>query len=164
MQHLSLSQDLEQFEEVSRTAKRRLEQLILLFVDGLRRMSFRGAGGQVQAARWLFVAKTVYGLLQTGKTISKRDLYYLDVALFGRQQTSDCVLEKLAGQLKLCRNATNVIAAPRSLISGNISWVGECGEVHDAGRHGMSTVFVPSFPRLPAELYGPNSEQKAVFS
>ncbi|KAA6383613.1 MAG: putative Meiotic recombination protein SPO11 [Streblomastix strix] len=61
-------------------------------------------------------------LLIRNKRTTKRDLYYMDNKLFGKQSKSDTAIERLATQLAVPRAELNIYASPKGFAIGNISF------------------------------------------
>ncbi|KIJ18847.1 hypothetical protein PAXINDRAFT_174991 [Paxillus involutus ATCC 200175] len=57
--------------------------------------------------------------LEEGLPLTKRDMYYKDVALFNSQKTVDKLVDDLAATLELDRAALNIRATSKGLISGS---------------------------------------------
>ena len=72
--------------------------------------------------RRLMTIAIVHGLLRLKKTITKRDLYYLQKRLYGAQSTSDACLEWLASSLSSPRSTLRVVASARGIIVGDVTW------------------------------------------
>lgn len=59
--------------------------------------------------------------LRAERIVTQRDIFYLDVQLFGkRQQTVNGLLSKLAEVMGVPRNALGVVASPRGLFAGRL--------------------------------------------
>ncbi|KAI8599510.1 Spo11/DNA topoisomerase VI subunit A [Dissophora ornata] len=58
-----------------------------------------------------------------GIVVSKRDLYYRDVVLFGSQLAVDNIAEDLACTLQVPRSCLNVVAGIRSMVYGSVRLV-----------------------------------------
>lgn len=74
-------------------------------------------------ARIWKVLRVCYELLKHGTKCNKRELYYLDPMLFESQTHSDKALEAVSQLLKVPRNRLNIIASPKGIISGSITYI-----------------------------------------
>ncbi|KAF8311290.1 DNA topoisomerase IV, alpha subunit [Clavulina sp. PMI_390] len=54
-----------------------------------------------------------------GKKITKREIYYHDVELFGKQSVVDDIVDDLAATLKVTRSGLHVIASPKGMLCGS---------------------------------------------
>ena len=55
--------------------------------------------------------------------ITKRDLFYTDVKLFGKQEESDSVLDDMACMLGCTRTSLNVVASDKGVSHVHREWV-----------------------------------------
>ncbi|KAI6837816.1 DNA topoisomerase IV, alpha subunit [Hortaea werneckii] len=106
-----------------------------------RRLSFPGRTAE-EAWRFAVVVRVlelIHEALRTGITISKRDIYYRDVALFGKQAIVDRYVDDLAFTFIVPRSALNVAAAAKGLLVGKINFCRRDGSSVDCGadRDGM---------------------------
>eukprot|EP01089_Gocevia_fonbrunei_P011904 TRINITY_DN2664_c0_g1_i4.p1 TRINITY_DN2664_c0_g1~~TRINITY_DN2664_c0_g1_i4.p1 ORF type:complete len:225 (-),score=32.98 TRINITY_DN2664_c0_g1_i4:523-1197(-) len=53
---------------------------------------------------------------------TKRDIYYTDVNLFGKQQISDNAIENVASMLGIPRYYLNIVATEKGLVAGDVMW------------------------------------------
>lgn len=60
------------------------------------------------------------GALAQNRAVSKRDIYYQDPALFGRQAVVDRYIDDLAFTFRVPRNVLNVSAAAKGLVVGRL--------------------------------------------
>ncbi|RMX87424.1 hypothetical protein D0869_02363 [Hortaea werneckii] len=81
----------------------------------------------------LRVLELIHEALQRGVTISKRDIYYRDVALFGTQAVVDRYVDDIAFTFDVPRSALNVAAAAKGLLVGKINFCRRDGSVVDCG-------------------------------
>ncbi|KAI7216214.1 DNA topoisomerase IV, alpha subunit [Hortaea werneckii] len=114
-----------------------------------RRLNFPGRTAE-EAWRFAVVMRVlelIHGALRTGVTISKRDIYYRDVALFGTQAVVDRYVDDIAFTLNVPRSALNVAAAAKGLLIGKINFCRRDGSVVDCGadRDGM---LIPDFKHI----------------
>ncbi|CDR40623.1 hypothetical protein NBRC10512_008098 [Rhodotorula toruloides] len=87
-----------------------------------------GQGDQVrlgakELACLLRLVELVLEGLRDEKVSTKRDLYYRDVALFGKQTIVDSLIDNLAATLDVRRSELNVVAAAKGLVAGTIKLV-----------------------------------------
>ncbi|CAG9321339.1 unnamed protein product [Blepharisma stoltei] len=73
-------------------------------------------------ARLMKVLEIIYINLQDGTKSTKREIYYQDPKLFGKQNNSDSAIEQAASLLQVPRNRLNIISAGKGLIAGNVSY------------------------------------------
>ncbi|KAI7103865.1 DNA topoisomerase IV, alpha subunit [Hortaea werneckii] len=109
-------------DDISRNAKR-------------RRLNFPGRTAE-EAWRFVVVMRMlelIHEALRTGVTISKRDIYYRDVALFGTQAVVDRYVDDIAFTFNVPRSALNVAAAAKGLLVGKINFCRRDGSVVDCG-------------------------------
>ncbi|KAI6856586.1 DNA topoisomerase IV, alpha subunit [Hortaea werneckii] len=100
-----------------------------------RRLSFPGRTAE-EAWRFAVVVRVLelmHEALRTGITISKRDIYYRDVALFGKQAIVDRYVDDLAFTFNVPRSALNVAAAAKGLLVGKINFCRRDGSSVDCG-------------------------------
>ncbi|KAL7343307.1 Spo11/DNA topoisomerase VI subunit A, partial [Rhodotorula toruloides] len=76
-----------------------------------------------QTACLLRLVELVLEGLRDEKVSTKRDLYYRDVALFGKQTIVDSLIDNLAATLDVRRSELNVVAAAKGLVAGTIKLV-----------------------------------------
>ncbi|KAI7657753.1 DNA replication licensing factor [Hortaea werneckii] len=106
-----------------------------------RRLSFPGRTAE-EAWRFAVVMRVlelIHEALRTGVTISKRDIYYRDVALFGTQAVVDRYVDDIGFTFNVPRSALNVAAAAKGLLVGKINFCRRDGSSVDCGadRDGM---------------------------
>ncbi|KAI7369303.1 DNA topoisomerase IV, alpha subunit [Hortaea werneckii] len=100
-----------------------------------RRLSFPGRTAE-EAWRFAVVVRVLqlmHEALRTGITISKRDIYYRDVALFGKQAIVDRYVDDLAFTFNVPRSALNVAAAAKGILVGRINFCRRDGSSVDCG-------------------------------
>ncbi|KAI1622038.1 meiotic recombination protein SPO11 [Exophiala viscosa] len=66
--------------------------------------------GQILAA--------IYSAIKDGITVTKRDIYYQDPALFKQQETVDRYIDDIAHTCQVTRSDLNVIGSPKGLLVG----------------------------------------------
>jgi len=68
------------------------------------------------------VLDIIHELLLCNKHATKRDIYYMDVTLFCKQDVVDRSLENIAAMLRVPRTALHVMGTEKSLVAGNVCW------------------------------------------
>ncbi|OCT52499.1 Meiotic recombination protein rec12 [Cladophialophora carrionii] len=64
------------------------------------------------------ILSEIYAALRQGVTITKRDIYYHDPALFKSQGTVDRYVDDIAHTCRVTRRDLNVVASPKGLVAG----------------------------------------------
>lgn len=85
----------------------------------------------------------VYGLIQTDRYCTKRDLYYQDTVLFGNQTALDDALENVSCMLHVPRWRLHVLATSKGCIAGDLSFHDVDGNYIDCSKT-KSGIQVPS--------------------
>lgn len=78
--------------------------------------------------------------------LTKRDVYYLCRALFPTMQVVDRTLASLERMLDVARNDLHVVAAPKGLVSGPVSFVDESSCAVNVAMFDADAVLVPMRP------------------
>ncbi|KAK3616608.1 endodeoxyribonuclease [Elasticomyces elasticus] len=86
----------------------------------------------IWAAVVLRILELMHEALRTGVTISKRDMYYRDPALFGSQTHVDRYVDDIAFTFNVPRSALNVTAVAKGLVVGALSICRRDGSVTNA--------------------------------
>lgn len=68
----------------------------------------------------LRIFSLILGNLEAGKTVTSRDIYYQDIALFKTQKLVVRHIEQLTRYFCVPRDSFNVVAAPNGLIAGDL--------------------------------------------
>lgn len=84
------------------------------------------------------VLDLVHGLLVNDLHATKRDIYYTDVQVFGKQEVANRAIESLACMLAIPRSQLHVLGTEKGLVAGALSWT-EGGHRINC-RHFTSTV------------------------
>ncbi|GAA5984066.1 hypothetical protein JCM10908_006034 [Rhodotorula pacifica] len=79
-------------------------------------------GGR-ELAIFLRVVQILLEGLRLGIVSTKRDIYYRDVQLFGKQQVVDTMIEDIAATLRVRRSDLNIVATSKGLFSGALRLV-----------------------------------------
>lgn len=78
---------------------------------------------------YLFLLAQIKLLLDSRTITTKRDLYYKNVSLFGSQSVVDKAITIIASSLNVHRRQLNIVASPKSCVFGNLSVLGDDGQV-----------------------------------
>ncbi|KAF2725226.1 DNA topoisomerase IV, alpha subunit [Polychaeton citri CBS 116435] len=79
----------------------------------------------------------------TGRSISKRDIYYRDPALFGKQCHVDQYVDDIAYTFNVPRSSLNISAAAKGLIAGAIIFHRRDGSMTDISQDKEGTLIPP---------------------
>ncbi len=93
---------------------------LLLLGQQIMQKQFHSLTSVVDITRLIRVLEMVYGLLEEDIHTSKRDIFYNDVKLFGKQEASDKCIEDVATMLYTTRNSTHIVANPRGGCVGRL--------------------------------------------
>lgn len=137
--------DATEHVETERSVVSTLEEAALRFLQWLHSGVVKGSEF-LPMARWIKVVSISHMLVSRRMTCTKRDLYYMSVTLFGKQEVSNYVLESVASKLKIHRNDLNVVASPRGLLYGRVKWTAEDGSQIDGRKFSSQGVYIPSRP------------------
>ncbi|KAK1061470.1 endodeoxyribonuclease [Friedmanniomyces endolithicus] len=107
-----------------------------------------GFPGETAEEAWRFtvilrILELMHEALRTGVTISKRDMYYRDPALFGSQTHVDRYVDDIAYTFNVPRSALNVTAAAKGLVVGAFSLCRRDGSVLNAAAD-REGILIPS--------------------
>ncbi|KAL6063410.1 DNA topoisomerase 6 subunit A [Balamuthia mandrillaris] len=89
------------------------------------------------------VMQLVLELLKHNVHMTKRELFYTDVSLFGNQDASDHAIEHVACLLDVPRSRLNLLASERGLVAGHVKW-NEADSVVDCLQFGLTGKHVPN--------------------
>ncbi|KAJ9106754.1 hypothetical protein QFC19_003066 [Naganishia cerealis] len=89
-----------------------------------RYLKYPGKPGQSDAsalslARLLRVSELLHSALVKDVAVTKRDIYYKDVNLFGKQNVVDALIDDIAASVGLKRMDFNVVASPKGLVASS---------------------------------------------
>ncbi|MHA1341132.1 MAG: hypothetical protein ACTSRZ_14155 [Promethearchaeota archaeon] len=73
-----------------------------------------------ESTRIMKVLEIIHDLLQKGKHMTKREVYYGDVNLFKDQKFSDSAIEDVSALLRTTRNSTGIVAKARGSAVGRL--------------------------------------------
>lgn len=126
--------------------------------SGTRRKRFRYSARVASkrelpvALRIAYLASVCHSNISRGCVLTKRDIYYMCSALFPSPATVDRALAILAADLDVPRNDLNVVAAPKGLVSGCLSFVDEEGNAVNVGMFSEQGCLIPSRPERAASI------------
>lgn len=124
----------------------RLEEHILAYVQDVNTANNASAVLPPMHHRDAFIAATAHSLLLAGDILTKRDVYYLVTALFGNQSNADAAVERVALAVECHRNDLNIVAAPKSLVAGSLSFVSEDDHLIHVAGFGPAGLLIPARP------------------
>ncbi len=104
---------------------------MVLLGHQLSERQFRNLSSVQSVQQLTGLMRYIYEILTEGIHVTKRDLFYRDVNLFGKQQISDALIEDLGVMLGVTRNSLNVIAAAKGKVIGRLQFT-EKGDLIDA--------------------------------
>ena len=90
------------------------------------------------------VLELVHQVLMKKIHVTKRDLFYTDVKLFGDQKESDGVIEDCACMLGCMRDCLNVVASAKGLVVGRVSFRDD-GDLINCTKMGVGGKAIPPF-------------------
>ncbi|KAK4544162.1 hypothetical protein LTR36_004372 [Oleoguttula mirabilis] len=114
-----------------------------------RRVCFPGKSAE-EAWRFTVVIRIlelVHEALRSGVTLSKRDIYYRDPALFGSQAHVDRYVDDIAFTFGIPRSALNVAAMAKGLVAGAFTFCRRDGSVVNAAAD-RDGILVPSLKEV----------------
>ncbi|KAI5452347.1 endodeoxyribonuclease [Naganishia albida] len=105
-----------------------------------RKASQTDGSTSLALARFLRVCTLMHESLVNDTTVTKRDIYYKDVTLFGKQSTVDALIDDIVATVGLKRADFNMVASPKGLMaaSGLTFWMDGAME-----RLGSSPTLIP---------------------
>lgn len=84
--------------------------------------TFRNLSSVESVAQMAGVMKITNDILRKEIHVTKRDLFYQNVALFENQRVSDSLIEDLGAMLQVTRNSLNVVASAKGKVIGRLSF------------------------------------------
>lgn len=100
----------------------------------------------LSSLRIAYLAALARDAIASNCLLTKRDVYYLCRALFPDMRTVDRTLASLERMLRIARNDLNVVAAPKGLVSGPVSFVDEASCAVNVALFDMDAVLIPPRP------------------
>ncbi|EKX36265.1 meiosis-specific transesterase [Guillardia theta CCMP2712] len=88
------------------------------FSSGVLSLRGRSSKNLLRCARFFRVAQLVCSLLKANKTSTKRDIFYADGKVFGKQINSDKAIELLARICNVPRFQLNIVSYSKGLVYG----------------------------------------------
>ncbi|XP_066384430.1 DNA topoisomerase 6 subunit A3-like [Miscanthus floridulus] len=88
------------------------------------------------------VLSLVHAVLGRGIHVTKRDLFYTDVKLFGDQSQSDAVLDDVSCMLGCTRSSLHVVASEKGVVVGRLVFADD-GDRIDCTRMGVGGKAIP---------------------
>ncbi|KAI7884683.1 DNA topoisomerase IV, alpha subunit [Lichtheimia hyalospora FSU 10163] len=101
-----------------------------------RSLTLNSAASAKTFARYLRVLEIIHEALVTSVVITKRDIYYRDIALFGTQSVVDKIIDDLSCFYNVPRSNLNVTAASKGLVFGPARIALKNGKVIDCSIRG----------------------------
>ena len=98
------------------------------------------------ALRVAYLASISHEHIRERRILTKRDLYYMCRPLFNTPTAVDRALSCLSNCTKVCRNDLNIVAAPKGLVAGPMSFTDEYNNYIDVGMFGIQGCLIPSRP------------------
>lgn len=98
------------------------------------------------ALRIAYMAALVHPAVMYNKLFTKRDIYYMCRPLFQNPAIVDRTLHSLASCVGVNRNDINVVAAPKGIVVGPVSFVDEAGYQVDVALFGREGCLIPPRP------------------
>jgi DNA topoisomerase VI subunit A len=98
---------------------------------------------------------TFFHLLHTAFIFNEnslRDCYYMCSKLFGRQSNADAAAARVAASIPTMRNNLNIVAAPKGLVAGDLTYVTEHGNLISVDLFAPNGVFIPPRPERMANI------------
>lgn len=96
--------------------------------------------------RTAYVASVAHALLRDRHTMTRRDLYYMSKVLFPSQPTAERTIASLARTVGAHPNDLNIVAAPKGIVAGPMSYVGESNAYVNVLLFGCEGSLIPSRP------------------
>jgi meiotic recombination protein SPO11 len=84
--------------------------------------TFRNLSSVESVAQMAGVMRITNEILRKDIHVTKRDLFYTDVALFETQRTSDSLIEDLGAMLQVTRNSLNIVASAKGKVIGRLTF------------------------------------------
>ncbi|KAI0557296.1 Type IIB DNA topoisomerase [Gracilaria domingensis] len=98
------------------------------------------------ALRISYLAFLAHSSIRCGKVITKRDVFYMCRSLFPTPESVDRCLSHLSSALDIHRNQLNIVAVPKGLVVGRVTFVDEFENAIDVGMFGNTGCLIPSRP------------------
>ncbi|KAL0230118.1 hypothetical protein PCE1_003680 [Barthelona sp. PCE] len=92
-------------------------------IDNIRKSTITPGKTASENRKWIVFVHTlaiVYNLLEEERYMTKRELYYTHVSLYGTQKCSDKAIQMVSNYLQTCRSQLNIFNAPKGFVAGPI--------------------------------------------
>lgn len=123
-----------------------LEALEVIIADEIRSLSGSTKQLSLSSLRTMYLASTSHDLIRTENTCTKRDIYYCIRTLFPSVSTVERALLSLCRELDIESNDLGIVSAPKGLISGPLSFVGEQNDLVVVNHFGGNGILIPVRP------------------
>lgn len=120
----------------------KLEQTVIAFIKACALKQKQS----LVTLRQAYIASLSHDLLRSDLLLTKRDIYYLCRTLFPNVSSVNYTVSILSRSLCVTANNLNIVAAPKGLITGPLSYIGEHNEFVYVTLFGPNGVLVPSRP------------------
>jgi meiotic recombination protein SPO11 len=117
-----------------------LDRIVLLRRESAR--PFANVATARKATVTARVLSLVHAVLRRGIHVTKRDLFYTDVKLFGDQSQSDAVLDDVSCMLGCTRSSLHVVASEKGVVVGRLTFADD-GDIIDCTRMGVGGKAIP---------------------
>ncbi|XP_012698521.1 DNA topoisomerase 6 subunit A3 [Setaria italica] len=117
-----------------------LDRIVLLHRESAR--PFANVATARKATVTARVLSLVHAVLRRGIHVTKRDLFYTDVKLFGDQSQSDAVLDDVSCMLGCTRSSLHVVASEKGVVVGRLVFADD-GDRIDCTRMGVGGKAIP---------------------
>lgn len=117
-----------------------LDRIVLLRRESAR--PFANVATARKATVTARVLSLVHAVLRRGIHVTKRDLFYTDVKLFGDQSQSDAILDDVSCMLGCTRSSLHVVASEKGVVVGRLIFADD-GDRIDCTRMGVGGKAIP---------------------
>lgn len=134
----------------------KLEKFTLEFVQQL---ALSDGSITVAHVRRQFIAALAHDLIRNKRTVTKRDVYYSTKLLFKDVPSVDRALKSLCTALGIDVLELNIVAAPKSFVSGNLFFTTYDGHDVNVAIYGPQGILCPA---RPDRLTNVHTQTKAI--
>lgn len=113
----------------------------------------------IVALRMAYLAAIAHNQIQSESILTKRDVYYMCRSIFPNPESVDRALTILSKETGIMRNDLNIVAAPKGLVSGNLSFIDENGHYVDIAKFSGDGCLIPPRPERICEV---KTQAKAI--
>ena len=128
-----------------------LDRIVLK--DSMTERAFRNLNTVEKTAIMIRIMQLIHELTIKGIHVTKRDLFYTDVKLFGDQSRSDPVIEDVACLIGCPRSSLHVVASEKGVVVGRVTFR-EDGDMIDCTRMGVGGKAIPPLIDRVADVAG----------